>query len=324
MRMTDGFDTQAALLAPRENGPNRGAPKADGSVVQRRGSNDSNASEPEPFVRTGRGKHEWRMALLGARNDMITSAVAMVNERAERDANALTAFEHTMKFAEHESVSDLAIDGALNIVTGALPSPMNSIKATVTLVGDIYGKARAASRNVRLDAWIEAHRDALVKMRERRIGEHHAELAWLGEQIEVLLSDDSDNGERQKQSWETSMTTIRFPVSVTSAQLEFHLYDQWCRQAGAYFSVNVYRTDRHYPGQEEIGTTDQNHRAFAGRQVFGMKVPEKILDRLERVGIDPLRALDLPIETRHHEREPGTGRWKGGQTSRSDLQKGQP
>ena len=120
------------------------------------------------------------------------------------------------------------------------------------------------------------------------------------------------------------MTTIRFPVSVTSAQLEFHLYDQWCRQAGAYFSVNVYRTDRHYPGQEEIGTTDQNHRAFAGRQVFGMKVPEKILDRLERVGIDPLRALDLPIETRHHEREPGTGRWKGGQTSRSDLQKGQP
>jgi hypothetical protein len=189
----------------------------------------------------------------------------------------------------------------------------------MTLVADIYTKAGAAAQRVRLDAWIEAHRDAMVKLRERRIDAQDEEWRWLDGEIERLVADDSDNGERIRQEWEEVMLKLQFPVDVSTEQLEFHLYDQWCRQAGAYFSVNLYRTNRHYPGQEEVGTTDQNHPAFAGRQVYGMKIPTKILDRLARVEVDPVRALDLPIETRHYERENGTGRWGGTEVRRSEL-----
>lgn len=299
LRTTDGFDAQDALLTPRENATN-------------------GAARDTAFERTGRGKHEWRVSLLSARNHMGHAAKESISERSTRDLEALKIFETTMKFAAAESTLSLAVGGVFNTLTGLLPSPLSAVKTSFELVGDIYSKAADAARGARLDVWIEAHRDAANEMRERDLSFEDTKHAWIESAIDKLVDDESDQGERRKQEWELAMLKVKFPVRETTQQFEHHLYERWCREVGAHFSVNLYRTDRRHPGDEEVGSTDQNHPAFGGRQVHGMNIPDQILDRLGRQQLDPTRELSLPVEHRHHEREPGTGRWVGRKVTRFD------
>jgi len=299
LRMTEGFDAQSALVTPRENTANCAVPDT-------------------AFERTGRGKHEWRVSLLSARNHMVTAAKTSFAERSTRDLGALKIFETTMKFAAAEPTLSLAVGEVFNTLTGLLPSPLSAVKTSFELAGDIYSRAADAARGARLDLWIEAHRDAANEMRERDLNFEDAKHAWIESAIDELVDDESEQGERRKQEWELAMLKVKFPVHETTQQFEHHLYERWCREVGGHFSVNLYRTDRHHPGAEEVGSTDQNHPAFGGRQVYGMNIPDQILDRLERQKLDPTQELNLPVEQRHHEREPGTGRWVGRKVTRFD------
>ena len=113
------------------------------------------------------------------------------------------------------------------------------------------------------------------------------------------------------------MVDIEFPVISTAADLEHHLHERWCAEVGARLVVNLYRTDRDYPGQEEVGRADQE-TAHGGRQIFQVGVPPEIQRRLGIMTQGKPKPLDLPVEHRHHEREPGTGRWVGRKVTRFD------
>lgn len=297
LRLTDGIDAQNALLTPREN-------------------TASGAARDTAFERTGRGKHEWRMALLNARNHMIGAAVTTIGLRADQDEVALEAFQHTMEFAEDETVLGLAIGGTFNALVGTLSGPIATVRTAVELVGDIYTEAAKASRGARLDTWIERHRDAANQMTERGLDAQGEEFRWASAEIDRLVADESDEGEREKQRWEENMLEIKFPVVTTAADLEHHLYERWCEEVGARLVVNLYRTDRLYPGHEEVGRADQE-TTYGGRQIFQEGVPPQILRRLGVMKRAP-KDLDLPVEHRHHEREPGTGRWVGREVTRFD------
>ncbi|MFO0746386.1 MAG: hypothetical protein U1F43_12030 [Myxococcota bacterium] len=264
---------------------------------------------------THRGRHEWRMALRQARDAMVGKLRQVVAERYGRDDAALTNFQSTMQFARAENVVGLSIVGAFTSFVLPVMGPLANVMRAVVVSSDIYGKASAASQNVALGAWIDAHRRAIQSVRETSFdGAGATALAPLDAVIEDLVGDPSQDGERRKQELEAAMVRAEFPVEVTTLDLEMHLYEAWCRLHGARFVQELFEVSGDYPGQEEVGTTDQAHPAFRGRQITGVHVPPQILDTLARLGIDPMR-MSLPVDSRHHRRrapDNGTPHWEDG------------
>lgn len=269
---------------------------------------------PPAIEETRRTRHEWRMALVGARSHVADQVRFGIQERYNRDSAALTGFAQTVAFAKEENVVGLVLGSAF----GALVLPVDGILAGIvgalSVASDIYSKADAASQSVSLQVWIEQHRGALERLRETQVDPAtNPALMPLTELIEALVADESYEGERKKQELESAMTGFTAKVSVTAAELELHLYSAWCQARGGRFVAHAYETGRDYPGQEEIGTTDQNHPGFKGRQIYPENIPTEILDRLGRPGldpqdprkpVDPLR-LNVPVDTMHHKRAPG-------------------
>ncbi|MEM7659927.1 MAG: hypothetical protein AAF399_27690 [Bacteroidota bacterium] len=259
--------------------------------------------EEEDFEPSGRSSHQWRTALLGARNQMVGRMMDAKQEFFQRHTEAMNQFERTMDFASEKSAAGLILKAEMNQLLGQLPAPLNTVVTQVTIVADAYQQAGAASAAVNLDTWIEQKRNALQTMREMTIDpDTWPQITAINTRIESLVADTSTEAERERQQWELNMLNPSFDVGPTAQEIEFALYDEWCYKKGAFFVSHTYQTDRHYPGYQEIGRTDQSHAAFGGEQRWARNVPSQILDRLQRLGLRPERTLNLPSETVAHDR----------------------
>ncbi|MCB9734248.1 MAG: hypothetical protein H6745_16755 [Deltaproteobacteria bacterium] len=263
-------------------------------------------------------RHERRMALIEARKTLHLTLHATIQEKFNRDASALKAFEARMTFAKDENVVSMVIGTAFESLTMVLPPPLNTVAKGVTLVAGAYRKADEASKGKQLARWIEAHRLAVDREREKAY-DHvaHSEIALVDEQIETLVADDTAAGERQRDCWEEVMVTAEFPVEHTSAELERALLREWLSDHGARFVAQAYRTDRNYPGDEEIGRDGANVR-FGGQQITPVNVPQHLLDSLPP-GADPLKELPVPLDVEHYERAGvGNAAWRHTGTTTPD------
>jgi hypothetical protein len=256
--------------------------------------------------RTSRGRYEWEQALLDKHDALVTRTRIAVHERFRRDASALTNFESVMQFALPARVEALVLGALFHQVLVFLPGPLKSLVGVVRTATGIYDAAQSAARGVSLAQWVQAHRDA-ANAAEAREWDLAAELGPLRARIDELLMDESDPGELAKMELETALRDPKPEVTVTVPELEAHLYDAWCRQSGATWVANVFRTDREYPGHEELGTIAGPGGDAAQLKAKG--VPPQIIGRLLAMGVSPVHALRLPTTVHHHRRDE-QGRWR--------------
>lgn len=255
---------------------------------------------------SGKTRYEWRASLTAARARVVDAARVAIAARATADSLALTQFESTMRFAAQAPVANLVIGAVFNEIVGRLPPPLSSVVKLVKLATGIYDKAQAASRGAPLQSWIQQHRAAVGDELKARFDAARA-LAPLDAHIEALVWAEGSAGELARQELEMSLLNAQFELTVSTSSLEAHLYDAWCRENGARWVANVFRTDRDFPGHEELGTT----RAAGGMapQLYARGVPPPIVARLLGMGLAPTSALRLPTEVNHHEKD-DTGRWR--------------
>lgn len=254
---------------------------------------------------SGRSRFAWRSALTAARKALIGTARDAITARATMDLGALDNFEATMRFAAQKPTASLVIGALFNEILGRLPPPLSTAVKVVRLVSGIYDKAQSATRGATLTRWIQAHRDALRSGLESRF-DGAGDLGPLDEQINALVWAEGSAAEAVRQEWELGLLAAKFELVPPGMNLEKHLYDQWCRENGATWIASVYRTDREYPGHEELGTLGPAERG--GPQLYAKGVPPQIFARLVAMDLAP-SALQLPTVVRHHERD-AARRWR--------------
>ena len=294
------FDEGTALLAVPAAELARGGPPAypqDEATVQRH--------------------HDRRMKLLTARRGLVCALRSAVEAHHERALGALDQFKSVMAFAADTNVAGLVMGESFDTVVQSLPAPLNAIVGAVTVFASAIGQADEASERATLAVWIERHRDALTQGNEaleRKIG--HGGLEGLDGEFERLVADETPAGAARRRSWEEAMNEAVFVPKLSTRDLEMKLYDSWCVTTGGHFIIDMYRHDARYPGDESPGVSGLGHEALGGRQVVARNIPTPILDRLARLGADPLKALSLPHEVHHHERvAPGRDRWRHASTT---------
>jgi len=256
--------------------------------------------------RSGMSAFQWEHELLDTRNEMESRAREALRERCDRDADALACFERTMTFALPQRIEALVLGAIFNQVVLRLAAPLRTIVGVVRVAAGLYDDAQAGARRVTLARWIEAHRTANRAARQRA-WDFEPAFAPLDSRLRALAADTSDAAEAEKMFLLQQMREEKFAVATTADELEVHLYDEWCRQNGAAWVANVYRTDRDFPGHEELGAHAVGD--VTTPQLYYRGVPGRILDRLLRMGLAPAEVLHPATEVHHHVRE-RDGRWR--------------